>query len=303
MRVLVTGAAGQVGVDLVDVLNAVLPPGADAAFQPDGTPIGAEEFDVLGVTHHELDVTDRDATARAIRATRPDVIVHLAAYTQVDRAEVDADTCYDVNATGTETMSLAAHDIGAHLITISTDYVFDGRKGASYIEGDHTNPLNVYGSSKRAGELLCRAEDTIVRSSWVMGVRGKNVLHVIAERALSGATVRFVEDQVGTVTLASDMARALATMVRERPGGLWHVANSGTTSWFDVAQYAGTLLGRGDDFATPIMTSELEPAPLATRPARSDLSTQKWTERFEALPQWRDGVRRLVRDRTATGAP
>ncbi len=303
VRVLVTGAAGQVGVDLVDVLNAVLPPGADAAFQPDGTPIGAEEFDVLGVTHHELDVTDRDATARAIRATRPDVIVHLAAYTRVDRAEVDADTCYDVNATGTETMSLAAHDIGAHLISISTDYVFDGRKGASYIEGDPTNPLNVYGSSKRAGELLCRAEDTIVRSSWVMGVRGKNVLHVIAERALSGATVRFVEDQVGTVTLASDMARALATMVRERPGGLWHVANSGTTSWFDVAQYAGTLLGRGDDFATPIMTSELEPAPLATRPARSDLSTQKWSERFEALPQWRDGVRRLVHDRTATGAP
>ena len=302
-RVLVTGAAGQVGVDLMDTLNAVSPPGADASFQPDGLRIDADEFDVLGVTHHELDVTVRDATSREINATRPDVIVHLAAYTQVDRAETDADTCFNVNATATETLSMAAHDIGAHLIFISTDYVFDGTKGASYVEEDRPDPLNVYGASKRAGELLCSADDTIVRVSWVMGVRGKNVLHVIADRALTGATVRFVNDQVGTVTLASDMARALATMVRERPGGTWHVANTGTTSWFDVAAFAGSLLGRDDDFATPISTSELVPVPLATRPARSDLSTNKWSGRFEALPDWHEGVRRLVRDRSTLSTP
>jgi dTDP-4-dehydrorhamnose reductase len=296
--VLVTGAAGQVGVDLLDILRGVNPPGGDLAFQPDGRPVAPDEFEVLGLTRHDLDLTDRDATARAVASTRPDVIVHLAAYTQVDRAEIEVDACYAVNAGATETLSLAAHDVGAHLIAISTDYVFDGAKGSAYVEGDTTNPLNVYGASKRAGELLCASDDTIVRTSWVMGVRGKNVLHVIAQRAASGETVRFVNDQTGTVTLASDLARALVTMTRERPGGIWHVANPGTTTWFDVAAFAGHALGRGEDFATPIATSDLDPAPLATRPNRSDLSTQKWIDAgWAALPPWREGVTRLLRDR------
>jgi dTDP-4-dehydrorhamnose reductase len=295
--VLVTGAAGQVGVDLVDTLGGSVPPGADPSFQPDGLLVGLEEFAVFALTRHELDITNREAARSVIATIRPDVIVHLAAYTQVDRAESDQATCFAVNAQATETMSLVAHDLNAHLITISTDYVFDGTKGSAYREDDTANPLNVYGASKRAGELLCVSDDTIVRASWVMGVRGKNVLHVIADRALKGEMVRFVNDQVGTVTLASDMARALVTMVRERPGGYWHVANTGTTSWFDVARYAGQLLGRGEEFVTPCRTSELVPAPAAARPARSDLDTTKWSEQWTALPEWREGVARLVRDR------
>ena len=298
VRILVTGAGGQVGVDLVDVLNAVTPLGGDERFPPDGRVIEDDEFEVLAVTHHDLDVTDRDAVMRAVAATRPDVIVHLAAYTAVDRAEQDAQRCFDVNANGTENMSLAAHDVGAHLVAVSTDYVFDGAKGAPYVELDPTGPLNVYGASKRAGELRCRDDDTIVRTSWVMGVRGKNVAHVISERAASGECVRFVDDQTGTVTLASDLARALVTMVRERPGGIWHVANVGTTTWYDVAAYVGALHGRGDDFATPIATSDLDPQPLATRPVRSDLSCDKFARAWAPLPEWRDGVARLVRDRS-----
>jgi dTDP-4-dehydrorhamnose reductase len=281
----VTGAAGQVGVDLVDVLAGTTPPGGDRSFQPDARPVPGGEFDVLALTRHDLDVADRDAVRRAVQAARPDVIVHLAAYTAVDRAETEERECFAVNAAGTESMSLAASEVGAHLISISTDYVFDGNKGAAYVEDDATNPLSVYGASKRAGELLCRPEDTIVRTSWVMGVRGTNVAHVIAERALAGQSVRFVNDQTGTVTVASDLARALATLVRERPGGPWHVANSGTTTWFDVAQFIGELLGRADDFATAIATSELDPVPLATRPIRSDLSTEKFASTFAALPQ------------------
>ncbi len=134
-----------------------------------------------------------------------------------------------------------------------------------------------------------------------MGVRGKNVAHVIADRALSGETVRFVNDQTGTVTVASDLARVLATMVRERPGGLWHVANAGTTTWFDVASYIGSILGRDEGFATAIATADLDPAPLATRPIRSDLATGKFTTAWSALPEWRDGLTRLVRDRGARG--
>ena len=296
-RVLVTGAAGQVGVDLHDVLSGRTPLGGDRSFQPDATPVGESEFEVLGLSHHDLDITNRDAVMKAVETARPDVIVHLAAYTAVDKAQTDRDNCFLVNAQGTESLSLAAKQYGAHLVAVSTDYVFDGNKGSAYEVDDETNPLGVYGASKLLGEQLCSEADTIVRTSWVMGVRGKNVLHVIADRALSGENVRFVDDQTGTVTVASDLARALATFVRTRHGGIWHVANAETTTWFEVARFAGEVLGRGDDFATAIKTSDLRPAPLATRPIRSDLSTKKWNSSYGELPNWHDAVTRLLHDR------
>ncbi|HVB51998.1 MAG TPA: NAD(P)-dependent oxidoreductase [Acidimicrobiales bacterium] len=296
-RVLVTGAGGQVGVDLVDVLRGRTPLGGDAKFQPDGRAIGVDEFEVLGLTRSELDVADRDAVLKTLRATRPDVVVHLAAYTAVDRAEEDAVSCFYVNEHGTESMVLGARDVGAHLIAISTDFVFDGTKGDAYVEDDATHPLSIYGASKRGGELHCSTSDTVVRTSWVMGVRGKSVIHAIANKASAGETVRFVDDQMGTVSGASDLARSLATLIRERPGGTWHVANSEAATWFDIAAYVGSLLGRDDEFASPISTSELSPAPLATRPARSDLDTTKFASSWSALAPWRDAVARLVRDR------
>lgn len=302
VRVLVTGSGGQVGVDLMDVLSAVTPPGGDGAFQPDGQRVTGDEFEVLGLTRRDLDVTDRDAVMRSVRASSPDVIVNLAAYTAVDRAETEVPLCYAVNATATESLSLAAEEVGAHFITISTDYVFNGEKAAAYVEDDEMDPLNVYGASKCASEELCGADDTIVRTSWVMGLRGKNVLALIADRAETGGTVRFVHDQMGTLTLASDLARALVTLVRVRPGGLWHVANTGATTWFDFAQFAGRTLGRDDNFAIPIATDELDPAPLATRPVRSDLNTTKWIDNgWLALPAWQDGVQRLLAARNLTG--
>jgi len=294
-RVLVTGAGGQVGVDLLDVLNGTLPPGGDGDFQPDGRPIGADEFDVIGLTHHDLDVGDADAARRAVAATQPDVIVHLAAYTAVDRAEGEAAEAFRVNAGGTAALSDAAREFGAHLIAVSTDYVFDGEKGGAYVEDDDPNPLNVYGASKLAGDRACRAVDTLVRTSWVMGTRGRGVINVICQRARSGETVRFVTDQTGTVTVAADLARALATLVRERPGGVWHVANPPATTWYDVAAFVGATLGRPEGFAQPIVTSELTPAPAASRPRRSDLDSSKWSARWQELPHWHDGVERLVR--------
>ncbi len=303
-RVLVTGGAGQVGLDLVDTLRGETPPGGDGTFQPDARPVDAGEFEVLALTRRDLDVTDRDAVRRALEASRPDVIVNLAAYTAVDRAQIEVDECYAANDLAVASISQVAASIGAHLITVSTDYVFDGAKGAPYVEEDPTGPLNVYGASKRAGELRCRAQDTIVRTSWVMGVRGKNVLDVIADRAERGERVRFVNDQVGTVTVASDLARALVVLVRQRPGGTWHVANAGTTTWFEVAEFAGRSLGRGDDFATAITSDELDPAPLATRPARADLSCEKWSaQEWTALPDWHHGVERLLDARRVHDGP
>jgi dTDP-4-dehydrorhamnose reductase len=299
--VLVTGAGGQVGVDLLDVLRGVTPLGGDPTFQPDSRPVDEAEFEPVGLSRAKLDVTDRDRVAATLSEVRPDVIVHLAAYTAVDRAEGESEQCFNVNEQGTLNMSRGARDVGAHLITISTDYVFDGTKGEAYLEYDEAHPLNVYGASKREGELHCSDEDTIVRTSWVMGVRGKNVVHTIADRALSGGTVRFVDDQMGTVTASSDLARALVTLVRARPGGLWHVANSGATTWFSIAAYVGAVLNRGEEFATPIASSELAGSQVALRPARSDLNTEKFASSFSALPPWRDGVSRLVIDRDRRG--
>jgi len=300
-RVVVTGAGGQVGRDLQDELRGSTPPGGDATFQPDGKAVGEHEFDVVALTRRDLDVTDTDAVSRLLHDTRPDVVVHLAAYTAVDRAEQDVENCFNVNEQGTAIVSRAAGDVRAHFIAISTDYVFDGKKGAAYVEYDEPHPLSVYGASKREGELRCAPSDTIVRTSWVMGVRGKSVVHVIADRAIAGANVQFVDDQMGTVTAASDLARALVTMVREQPGGTWHVANRGATTWFQVAAYVGALLGRGEEFATPIETSELAPRQAAPRPTRSDLDTEKFAAQWSALPPWREALSRLVYDRGDRG--
>jgi len=292
----VTGAAGQVGVDLVDVLRGTLPPGGDGEFQPDNREVADGEFEVVALTREDMDVGDAAATRRAVAMAQPEVIVHLAAYTAVDRAEAEAADCFRVNAGGTATLSTAAREFGAHLVTVSTDYVFDGDKGGAYVESDEPDPINVYGASKLAGELACRPEDTIVRTSWVMGARGRTVLKVIAQRARAGETVRFVTDQAGTVTLAADLARALVTLVRERPGGVWHVANPPVTTWYDVAAFVGSTLGRPEGFARPIVTAELTPPPAARRPRRSDLATSKWTGHgWVELPDWRDGVARLLR--------
>lgn len=300
-RVLVTGAAGQVGADLVDTLRGLTVPGAAPHYWADERSVDDGEFDVVGVTRREVDFTNEAALEHAVATTRPDVIVNLAAYTAVDRAESDHATCFAVNDAAVGALARAAASTGSHLITISTDYVFDGQKGAAYVEDDETGPLNVYGSSKLAGEARCSSADTIVRTSWVMGVRGQNVLRAIARRAASGEKVRFVDDQRGTVTTAADLARVLVALVRARPGGTWHVANEGAATWFDVAAFAGHELGRDETFASAISTEELIPAPAAKRPARADLSTHRLRAAgFIAPPPWRDAVARLLADRDAS---
>ena len=298
IKVLVTGAAGQVGLDLMDVLAGITPPGGDVSFQPDGAPVGTDEFSVMGLTHHDLDVTDSQAVHRTVGMVRPDIIIHLAAYTAVDKAESDVETCFAVNEVGTGNLSDAAFEFGARLIAVSTDYVYDGLKGDTYVETDATHPIGVYGRSKLAGELRCRPQDTIVRTSWVMGLHGRNVLHVIADRVARNEPVRFVTDQVGTPTFSADLARTLATFARQPLGGIWHVANRGTTSWFTVAETAARAFGAPEGFVTPIVTEELSPTPAAARPPRSDLSTQKWEAvGFQPMPEWTVALSRFVADR------
>jgi dTDP-4-dehydrorhamnose reductase len=298
ISVLVTGASGQVGRDLVDVLNGRTPPGGDAAFRPDGLEVHAGEFDVAAFARVDLDVTDARATQRVLESTSPDVVVNLAAYTAVDRAQGDVASCEQVNRDAVATLSQQCRQLGSHFVTISTDYVFDGTKGSPYTELDATNPLNVYGSSKLAGEAACDSRDSIVRTSWVMGVRGANVANLVAERVRRGETVRFVDDQLGTPTSSADLARALVTIVRERPRGLWHVANSGVASWFDVASHVARCVVGSVELVQAIATSDLTPTPAAVRPPRSDLATDKWCDQgWLALPPWSSAISRLLADR------
>ncbi|MEI8127449.1 MAG: dTDP-4-dehydrorhamnose reductase [Actinomycetota bacterium] len=295
-RVLVTGATGQVGVDLMDVLAGDTAPGGDVTWQPDGRSVRPDEFEVVGVSHHELDVADPEAVRRVMAAVRPDVVVNLAAYTAVDRAESEPELCRAINATALTALSASCDDLAAHLITISTDYVFDGTKGSSYFEGDATNPLGVYGATKREGELLCRPRDTIVRTSWVMGSRGKNIAKLVQQRCRDNAPVRFVNDQVGSPTMAADLSRALVTLVREKPGGVVHLANSGVTSWFDLVRLIADTFEKPSDFVTAISTEELIPSPTARRPALSGLAMQRWSDLgFSDPPRWEDALVRLLR--------
>jgi dTDP-4-dehydrorhamnose reductase len=272
-----------------------VPPGGDGDFFPDGVMVHEGEFDVVATSHRDLDVTDEAQVREVFTNVRPDVVVNLAAYTAVDRAESDEAHCRALNATAVGLLSDHAHAANARFMTLSTDYVFDGQKGSAYVESDETNPTSVYGKTKVEGELLCRPEDTIVRTSWVMGVRGKSVAHAIVNRARNGETVRFVNDQMGTVTNAADLSNALVALVRTTPGGLWHVANEGPATWFDVAEFIGAECGRFSDFAFAIQTSDLSPQPAATRPERSDLSSAKFASHFGRMPEWRDALTRFVK--------
>ena len=294
-RILVTGASGQVGVDLVDTLNGVQPPGSLAAWQPDGRSVEDGEFLVTAFSHRDLDVTDRDAVVTALRSCNADVVVNLAAYTKVDAAERDITSCFALNRDAPVALSELCAERNAHLVTISTDFVFDGLKGSAYLEEDVTNPLNVYGASKREGEIGCSPSDSIVRTSWVLGVRARNVVSIVTERVSHGEPVRFVNDQVGTATFAADLARALVTIVRERPGGLWHFANEGALSWFQLARAVTLIITGSDELATPISTIDLVPHPVALRPIRSDLSTEQWVSRGWSEPShWSNGLERLL---------
>lgn len=291
MKILVTGASGQVGQDLVDVLDGVVPLGGSAKLQAH---LAGQEFHVMGVSHHDLDVTDEEHVDHALERIRPDVVINLSAYTAVDRAEGEPELAELVNASAVGILSRSCAVHGARLITVSTDYVFDGQKGDSYVESDTPNPQSIYGKTKWHGEQLCSSADTIVRTSWVMGVRGRTVGKVIVAKADEGAQVRFVDDQRGTVTAAADLAVSLASLAIDPPGGIWHVANTGSPTWFDVAAYIGELCGRDATFATAIKTSDLDPRPAAPRPTRSDLDTSKFAEAYFAMPDWRDALRRFV---------
>lgn len=250
-RVLVTGAGGQVGAATV------------AAFEAAG------HHDVRGVARAQLDIADRDAVEQVVGELLPDAIVNCAALTDVDRCEREPDLAFAVNASGPRHLAVAAKRIGAHVVHVSTDYVFDGTAGRPYDEWDAVNPISVYGRSKLGGELEVARHAgswTIARTAWVFGRAGHDFIRLVFDAATEpDRGIRFVDDQTGSPTYAPDLAAVLVRFAVERREGIFHVANAGYCTRYQQAREVLEAAGLDPSIARPTTTVALDrPAP---RPA------------------------------------
>ena len=276
MRVLVTGAGGQIGTELV------------ALFAGAG-------HGVTAATSATLDVTDRATVVDAVRALAPAVVVNTAAWTDVDGCEHDPDRAERVNGRAVGHLVEAAEDVGAQVCHLSTDYVFDGRKTGPYVEGDRPNPLSVYGRSKLAGERHLRPEDLLIRTAWVSGLHGRNVVTAVLRQVELREELHFVDDQLGSPTMAADLAGKVVELAEARAGGTFHVTNQGAATWYEVARAVVVALGLDPARLRPVPTAELDPPRPAARPANSVLDNARLrADGIALLPHWRERLPGLV---------
>lgn len=276
MRIFLTGATGQLGLALQRVLV-----GHELTAPPEG----------------EADITDAAIVSR-IADARPEVVIHAAAYTDVDGAEADPDRAYAVNAAGSRNVAHGAAKADARLVAISTDYVYDGAKTTPYVEDDPVAPRSVYGSSKLAGEREVRAvkpDALILRTAWLYG-EGKNFVRTIIRLAGERSELRVVSDQVGSPTSADDLAQVIRAMIETRASGVYHAANAGSCSWYEFA--VTILRSTGvDRRVVPISTAELaRPAP---RPARSILDCSKLAQLGITMRPWQAALADYLRSPAA----
>jgi dTDP-4-dehydrorhamnose reductase len=296
MRILITGAHGQLGRDLLDCLSGRVPDGGRrcALLGPEGPRTGLNH-EVLGTDIDTMRVDDRDAVLTTFSAFRPELVLHGGAFTAVERCETEVDAAYAVNATGTRHVAEAAALVGAHVVYVSTDYVFDGTSDRPYREWDAPCPTSVYGASKLAGERECRPGSTIVRTSWLCGAHGNNMVGTALRLADGTGELRFVDDQHGSPTFTADLAPAVVTLGLDRRPGIFHVTNSGATTWWGFVRAVLAEAGADPERVLPISTDALDPPLLAPRPAYSVLDNMALRlSGLPALPDWQDGLARLV---------
>jgi len=279
VKVLITGANGQVGSELV------------SRFAVNGN------HDVIATTRENLDLGDRDSVMSAITTLHPDAVVHAGAYTAVDACESEQDTAYRINALGTRHVADAARRVGAPVCYLSTDYVFDGTLDRPYNEWDAPNPASVYGRSKLGGEMELNDGDTIVRTSWIFGRHGANMVKTVLRLLGSHPQLSFVDDQHGKPTCAEDLAAAVYALVTSRLTGTYHVTNEGATTWFGFVRDVVAAAGEDPERVRPISTDELVPPRPAPRPENSVLDNAAW--RLTGLPplaHYREPLERVVKE-------
>ncbi|MGB0112848.1 MAG: dTDP-4-dehydrorhamnose reductase [Ilumatobacteraceae bacterium] len=268
MKLLITGAGGQLGTDLVTYARS-------------------QGDDVTGVDHAALDITDGDAVGRFVADLRPDAVINAAAYTAVDACETNTDVAFDVNATAVRHLASAAAAADAHLVHVSTDYVFDGTLDRPYREDDTTNPQSVYGRSKLAGEVEAGPGAAIARTSWVCGEHGNNMVKLVLRLARDpDQALAFVDDQRGCPTFTADLAPALHRLAADRRVGVHHLTNAGAVSWYEFVREILAAAGHDPARVRPIGTADLDPPRPAPRPANSVLDNAAW--RAAGLPPLRD---------------
>ena len=278
MKVLVTGYNGQLGWDVVQELNRR----------------GVEN---RGVDVQDFDLTDGPAVKACVQEYHPDVIVHCAAYTAVDKAESEPEACAAVNGDGTMNIVRAALSVGAKLVYISTDYVFSGEGDTPWTEDAPYNPQNVYGLSKVQGEIAVRSlmkRYFLIRTSWVYGLHGRNFVRTILRLSRERTEIRVVDDQIGAPTFSEDLAKLICDMISTEKYGIYHAANEGEMSW---ARFARMILSEQGIWCRvePVPTSEY-PTP-ARRPLNSRLSCQKLKDAgFGSLPTVENALARYLQE-------
>ena len=301
MRVFVTGVGGQLGHDVVNELDrrAHEAIGSDIQAVYSGVNDGSA---VTSAPYVQMDITDEAAVRRTIEELKPDVIIHCAAWTNVDGAEApeNREKVHQINAVGTENIAKAAKAVDAKMVYISTDYVFDGQGTRPWEPDDKCYaPLNVYGRSKLDGELAVSRileKYFIVRIAWVFGLNGKNFIKTMINVGKTHDTVRVVNDQIGTPTYTLDLARLLVDMVETEKYGYYHATNEGGyISWYDFCCEFYKQYGLKTT-VIPVTTAEYGLS-VAARPFNSRLEKKKLVEAgFKPLPVWQDAVDRYLKE-------
>lgn len=281
MRFFVAGARGMLAADLIPILENM--------------------GEVSCGSRPDFDISDPEKVNKSLKACMPDIVINCAAYTAVDKAETDEEMAFAVNARGPEVLAKASKEIGAKLIHISTDFVFDGKGNMPYVESDQTNPICVYGASKLAGETsIIKNTDNylIVRTSWLYGKNGGNFVKTILRLASEREELGIVYDQTGTPTYTKDLAEGIVNLIKNKASGIYNFSNEGVCSWYDFAREIVDIeegMGKKHKLKrlNPILTKDY-PTP-AKRPAYSVLNKSRYKETTsQDIPHWKDGLKRYL---------
>lgn len=278
MKVLVTGATGQLGTDVVKSLTA-------------------QNIETYGLSHTELDITDKQNVRKVFEEIKPDVVIHCAAYTAVDLAEEQVEVCNRINVEGTRNIVKACLDSNCKLVYVSTDYVFEGNGTKPWETTDRCMPLNVYGNSKLLGEQLVQETLTkyfIVRTAWAFGRSGKNFVKTMLRLSETKQQISVVQDQIGSPTFTEDLAELIVEMIQTDRYGIYHATNTGYCSWYE---FACEIFHQAKREITVLPISSEEYPSKAIRPKNSRLSQKSLEENgFTCLPTWRDALKRYLEE-------
>jgi dTDP-4-dehydrorhamnose reductase len=288
MKILITGSRGQVGSQLITILNRGMSEIGDI-------PKEIKNAEIVGKSSQQLDITDFNKVKNLIREIKPDVVINAAAYTNVDDCETNQEKAFNVNAIGAKNLAIVCEDINAKLVHISTDYVFNGIGSKPFKENDETSPQSVYGKSKSMGDDFVREISSkyfIVRPSWVYGYNGKNFVYTILKAAKERGSLKVVNDQKGNPTNVEDIAHHILKLITTEEYGIYHCSGHGECSWYDFACKI-VELAKISCKVNPCTTDEY-PSP-TKRPAYSSLDNEKLRRTVgDEMRKWEDALKVFI---------